>query len=123
MPTWHSKSTGSILGTRKIAIGFGALARYQITAERQFDLTIVMPGQLREIIQVPLRYCVIEGSPQALGRKPGETVDGEKLLSVLRQAADEIWLPQAGILFRHWVRSPGDSGRGRSGTGPPRRRS
>lgn len=93
---------GLDLGTRRIAIGFSAVGGdYSVTAERQFDLTIVMPGQLREIIQVPLRYCVIEGSPQALGRKPGETVDGQKLLSVLRQAADEIWLPQAGILFRH----------------------
>ena len=105
---WHTLADlafeidGLDLGTRRIAIGFGAVGGdYQISTERQFDLTIVMPGQLREIIQVPLRYCVIEGSPQALGRKPGETVDGQKLLSVLRQAADEIWLPQAGILFRH----------------------
>ena len=60
-----------------------------------------MPGQLREIIQVPLRYCVVEGSPQALGRKPGEKVDGKKLLEVLREAGDEIWLKQAGIFFRH----------------------
>ena len=93
---------GLDLGTRRIAIGFSAVGGdYTVTAERQFDLTVAMPGQLREIIQVPLRYCVIEGSPQALGRQPGETVDGKKLLSVLRQAADEIWLPQAGILFRH----------------------
>ncbi len=71
---------GLDLGTRKIAVGFSTIGAYQVTAERQLDLTVVIPGQLREIIQVPLRYCVIEGSQQAEGRKPGETVDGKRLL-------------------------------------------
>jgi hypothetical protein len=93
---------GLDIGTRRIAIGWTATGQeYGLTRELQFDVTAVMPGQIREIIQVPIRYCAIEGSPQAQGRQPGELVSAATLLSVLRRASDEIWLPQAGILFRH----------------------
>ena len=93
---------GLDLGTRRIAIGLTASGQeYGLTRELHFDLAVVVPGQVREIIQVPVRYCVIEGTPQAQGKQPGETVDGGKLLSILRKAVDDIWLPQAGILFRH----------------------
>jgi hypothetical protein len=92
---------GLDLGTRKIAIGFSTIGAYQFTTERPIELTVVVPGKLREIIQIPLRYCVVEGSQQAQGHKPGEKVDGKRLLANLREASDTIWLPQAGVLFRH----------------------
>ena len=89
-------------GTHRIAIGVTAKNDDDIvTVQRTFELVIVATGKVREVIQVPVRWCAIEGSPQAQGKSPGELVDPTKLLTLLQQVNDEVWLPQAGILFRH----------------------
>ena len=48
---------------------------------RPFNLVVTPPGQLREVIQLPARWCVVEGSPLAGEHKAGETVDGDKRIS------------------------------------------
>src|SRR5262249_26980215 len=59
-----------------------------------------LPAALQDLIQVPVRPCVIEGSTQAEGHRAGEMVSGINLLSLLLRADDQIWLPQAHISFR-----------------------
>ncbi|HKY28410.1 MAG TPA: hypothetical protein VJM12_10780 [Pyrinomonadaceae bacterium] len=89
-------------GTHRIAIGVTAQGGSDfVTVQRTFELVIVATGKVREVIQVPVRWCAVEGSPQAQGKLPGELVDPTRLLTLLQQVNNEVWLPQAGILFRH----------------------
>ena len=89
-------------GTHRIAIGVTAQDDSEtLTMQRTFALVIVATGKIREVIQVPVRWCAIEGSPQAHGKLPGEFVNPTELLTLLQQVNDQVWLPQAGILFRH----------------------
>ena len=89
-------------GTHQIAIGVTAQSGSGfITAQRPFELVIVAAGKVREVIQVPVRWCAVEGSPQSQGKLPGQLVDATRLLNLLQQVNNEVWLPQAGILFRH----------------------
>lgn len=59
-----------------------------------------------DFIAVPVRWCAIEGSPQAQGQAPGETVAGRPLLNLLQRVNDEIWTPAAHIVFRSAI-APG----------------
>ncbi len=72
-------------------------------------LTTILPLGLRELIQVPIRFCAIEGSPQADGKR-GPTLDsggklvysmasGANLLNLLKAGNDKIWLPNAHLVF------------------------
>jgi len=81
-----------------------------IIASCIYQVTTVPPAPLRDLIQVPVRFCAIEGSPQAEGKSAGDTIAGSKLLSLLAQANTAIptsippnaapWANQARIVFR-----------------------
>lgn len=71
-----------------------------VVSECSYQLTLGLPSELSDLIQVPCRWCVIEGSPQAEGKKAGELVSGDKLLSLLQKANDKSWTPDAHIAFR-----------------------
>jgi hypothetical protein len=89
-------------GTHRIAIGFSAQGGSDVvTVQRTFELVIVATGKVREVIQVAVRWCAVEGSPQAQGKAPSELVEPTKLLTLLQRVNNEVLLPQAGILFRH----------------------
>lgn len=89
------------IGTDHIVIGWGATGGdYLVSAQTEFEITLVPPRELQDVIQLPCRWCVVEGSPQAEGRRAGELVNGSKLLKLLQRASDEIWMPQGQILFR-----------------------
>ena len=89
-------------GTHRIAIGVSAQDGSDVlTVQRTFELVVVATGKVREVIQLPVRMCAIEGSPQAQDKLPGELVDPTKLLTILQQVNNQVWLRQAGILFRH----------------------
>jgi hypothetical protein len=72
-----------------------------------YQLTVLPP--IRDLIVVPVRWCAVEGSPQAHGR-PGPKNNGgaftttyaQRLLIALQQISDQIYLPQSDthILFR-----------------------
>lgn len=72
----------------------------KIQGSARFEVILLLPGQLREIILLPTRWCVIEGSPQAAGGEAGEFVTGRELLALLQRVNDEIWVPNARIFFR-----------------------
>lgn len=54
---------------------------------------------LKTVIVVPVRWCAVEGSPQAEGKTPGQTVDGERMLDSLRDMNFTSTLAGARILF------------------------
>lgn len=90
------------LGTHQVAIGWSASGGgFDATAQIPIEIVVVMPSQLREIIQLPVRWCVVQGSPQAGNKQPGETVDGARLLSLLQNVNNVVYLPEASILLRH----------------------
>ena len=66
----------------------------------EYNLTMILPAALRDLVQVPVRWCAVEGSAQAGGKRAGATVSGNKLLSVLQAVNDEIWVGAAHIVFR-----------------------
>ena len=88
------------VGSHTIVIGWNAYGDLAATVQRQFTLVVLQPGQLREVIQVPVRWCAVEGSPQAGGHKAGDTTPATRLLSVMGKVNDDVWLPGASILFR-----------------------
>ncbi len=59
-----------------------------------------------DLIQVPVRFCATEGSPQAEGKAAGELVSGAGLVSLLEQANEIAWEDDARILF-HAASAPG----------------
>jgi hypothetical protein len=63
-------------------------------------MTVLPPEELRQLIQIPVRWCVMEGTPQADGMPRGEAVSGQKLATLLQRINDRTWLPYAKILFR-----------------------
>jgi hypothetical protein len=77
-----------------------------------YDVTTVPVGGLKNTIEVPVRLCIVEGSVEALGKVPGETVQplsDELAMSTLRDlslpsllqgANDQTWFPEALIRFR-----------------------
>ena len=99
------------LGTDRLVLdvfGKGSLPPiYKIWGPFQceYDLTVVPPI---DFIQIPVRWCVVEGSPQAQGvsgpKSHGgvvQTVPGTKLLGLLQLANDQIFFPQSHVLFRN----------------------
>lgn len=71
-----------------------------------FTLTVIPP---KDVIQVPVRWCAVEGSPQAAGVKGPtsnggqfKTAPGTELLRLLQRINDEVFFPQSDthILFR-----------------------
>lgn len=88
------------IGSNNIAIGWSAAGGdYLVTVERRYVVILVSPGQLDEIILVPMRWCVMEGSPQAGPKEAGETIAGRDLFALLQRVNDEIWTPSAQIIF------------------------
>jgi len=79
-----------------------------------------IPLAIRTVITISIRWCIMEGSPQAQGRSgPGyvdlyadpvnipppkpddyKTVSGKNLIALLDQASYEIFLPQAHVALR-----------------------
>lgn len=94
------------LGTDKVIIevtseptGAAVLARCT------FNLTVTRRPELRDVISVPLRPCVVEGAPLAIERglflKPSEFVRRpEDVAKVIRRLNEQTWLPDARIIFR-----------------------
>ncbi len=82
-----------------------------VLATCDYLVTTVLPEELRNLVQLPIRWCAVEGSEQAEDKSGPqdsngdgvleyETVDGNKLLSLLQRMSDEIWVPGAQISFR-----------------------
>jgi hypothetical protein len=70
----------------------------------ELNLTVIPP---RDFIQVPVRWCIVEGSPQARGVR-GPTFSGRfrtlpspRLIERLALLNDQIYLPHTHIIFRH----------------------
>jgi hypothetical protein len=71
----------------------------QVVQVVQFYLTILPVGGLASLITIPVRWCAVEGSWQAEGKKAGEFVDGANLLSLMRSQDFGVWVPFALIEF------------------------
>jgi hypothetical protein len=101
-------TTGVAVGTYDIQIAWSAVEQAHcdptknicVSVVQTIQLVLVLPAQLREIIQIPIRFCAIEGSPQAEGQPAGNLASGRRLFSLLRRMNDQVWLPEASILFR-----------------------
>lgn len=63
-----------------------------------FQLTLLPKGGMASLILVPVRWCAVEGSPQAEGHKAGEFARGDNLFALLR-SMNAIWLRGALIKF------------------------
>ncbi len=77
----------------------------------EYDLTIVPPS---DFVEIPVRFCAVEGSPQAHGvTGPGSnngvfrTVPAPRLMEMLQKLDDQIYFPQAHTLFRHALAGQG----------------
>jgi hypothetical protein len=95
-------TTGTPVGTDRVIIEVTlpvGLSGSIVVARCDYQLTLVLPAALQDLVQVPVRWCVVEGSPQAEGKKTGATVGGAKLLSLLQKVNDQIWVPEAHISF------------------------
>ncbi len=103
VPTAYGSAIGKdhvILEVRSDATGNAVLARCD------FLVTVKPPRGLEDLCDVPVRFAVIEGSPQAQGRLAGDTVPGDHFYELLRAANAKHWLDGekdargAHILFR-----------------------
>jgi hypothetical protein len=70
-----------------------------VLASCDYQVTMVPPAELQDLIQVPVRWCILQGSPQAQGKAPGEILPGTKLLALI-QKLNTVWVPGARIAFR-----------------------
>jgi hypothetical protein len=66
----------------------------------KFKLTVLATGGLANLITIPVRWCAIEGSPQAQSKKAGDFVNGDYLLALLRKVNYEVFVPRAMIEFQ-----------------------
>jgi hypothetical protein len=64
-----------------------------------YDVTLAAPSHRPRLVQVPLRFCVTAGSPQAQGLAAGRTVSGDPLRALLRKANGRSWLKHANLAF------------------------
>ncbi len=89
------------IGSSAVAVGWSAVGGdFMVTVQRSdFELLALPPGDLADLIQVPVRACVLENSPLAGDTQPGGRVDGRPLARWLAEATAP-WLEQASILFR-----------------------
>jgi len=71
-----------------------------VIAQCSYQLTLTLPAKLMDLIQVPVRWCAIENTKEAEGKKPGELASGKNLLSQLQRASDEYWTKDAHIALR-----------------------
>lgn len=82
-------ATRTLLG---LAIGLSLTACTESQVEDVVDV-------LNDVIQVPMRWCAVEGSPQASGRSPGELVSADGILDSMRDTNLSITLPEALVLL------------------------
>ncbi|MEJ7733769.1 MAG: hypothetical protein WKG00_31810 [Polyangiaceae bacterium] len=71
-----------------------------VLATCDYNLTIAPPAEVADLVQIPVRWCAVEGSAQAEDKEPGELVDGDKLIALLARVGDEITLPGMHVVFR-----------------------
>lgn len=74
-----------------------------VIAQCSQELTVVLPEEMQDLIQIPVRWGVVEGSPEAtvdgIEHKAGERVPGAEFIKIL-EGVNAIWVPQAHIAFR-----------------------
>ena len=103
-PSFQINTTGVNVGIYDIDMSWSAVSvgssTVQVNVVQPLEVDVVLPDQVREILQVPVRFCAIEGTRQAEGLPAGSIASGAKLFSLMRQVNDNIWLPQASIIFR-----------------------
>jgi len=75
-------------------------------------LTLERPADLADLIQVPIRWCVVAGGPQADGLPAGALTSPAALHDITREVNDTIWVPGAHIALIPAVMATSDPGSG-----------
>ncbi len=72
-----------------------------VLAQCSLELTVVPDvGIFSDIIIIPVRFCAVEGSPEAEGKSAGQEASGQSLFRMLDDVNNRAWLRDAHILFR-----------------------
>lgn len=71
-----------------------------------YPFTLDMPDAMENLILVPIRPCVLEGTADAADASPGTTVDATRLLKSLI-GSNDLWLSSAHVFFYNQA-NPGE---------------
>jgi hypothetical protein len=96
MPTDNSP-----LGRANIEVDFTSnVTDTRVLARCLYDVTLIAPAGMPDLVLLPIRMCVIAGAPQAEERSDGQVTEGRRLLDMVARANDDTWAPYAHIRFR-----------------------